>query len=153
MERLVIQGGHRLEGTVQICGAKNAALPQLAATLLSDEPVTLTNVPELADIRSMLTLMEHYGVAVRGPAHATVTLDASGAKNSKRPMTWCGGCGRTVLVWRRCWRGSDMPGVSQPGGCAIGARRWTCTSRPCRRSARRCRSTAGPSTRVLPTAG
>ncbi len=81
MERLVIQGGHRLEGTVQICGAKNAALPQLAATLLSDEPLTLTNVPDLADIRSMLTLMEHYGVTVQGPAHATVTLDASGARN------------------------------------------------------------------------
>lgn len=122
MERLVIQGGHRLEGTVQICGAKNAALPQLAATLLSDEPLTLTNVPDLADIRSMLTLMEHYGVTVQGPAHATVTLDASGARNLEAPYDVVRRMRATVLVLGPLLARFGHARVSQPGGCAIGAR-------------------------------
>jgi UDP-N-acetylglucosamine 1-carboxyvinyltransferase len=57
MDRLVIRGGRRIEGSVQICGAKNAALPQIAAALLSPEPLTLGNVPEVADVNTMLALM------------------------------------------------------------------------------------------------
>ncbi|MEJ1160177.1 UDP-N-acetylglucosamine 1-carboxyvinyltransferase [Prosthecomicrobium sp. N25] len=122
MERLVIEGGHRLEGTVPICGAKNAALPQIAAALLSDEPLTLTNVPDLADIRSMLTLMEHYGVTVAGPSHATVTLDAAAAANREAPYDVVRRMRATVLVLGPLVARFGHARVSQPGGCAIGAR-------------------------------
>ena len=68
MDRLVIRGGRRIEGSVQICGAKNAALPQIAAVLLSAEPLELGNVPEVTDVNTMLALMREFGVvADRGP--------------------------------------------------------------------------------------
>ncbi len=85
MERLLIEGGHRLEGTVQICGAKNASLPLIAASLLSGAPLTLTNLPDVADIKSMLTLMEHYGVAIGHRTAHSVTLDAGPARNIEAP--------------------------------------------------------------------
>jgi UDP-N-acetylglucosamine 1-carboxyvinyltransferase len=122
MERLVIEGGHRLVGTVQICGAKNAALPQIAAALLSDEPLTLTNMPDLADIRSMLTLMQHYGATVTGPSHATVTLDARGAENREAPYDVVRRMRATILVLGPLIARFGHARVSQPGGCAIGAR-------------------------------
>src|SRR5436305_12212113 len=68
MDRLVIRGGRRIEGSVQICGAKNAALPQIAASLLSAEPLELGNIPEVTDVTTMLALMGEFGVvANRGP--------------------------------------------------------------------------------------
>ena len=85
MERLVIRGGRRLEGSVAIGGAKNAALPQLAATLLSAAPVTLTNLPNVADIDTMLRLLESHGVAIRERHGASVTLDAGAARNAEAP--------------------------------------------------------------------
>ena len=68
MDRLVIRGGRRIEGSVQICGAKNAALPQIAAALLNSEPLELGNVPEVTDVNTMLALMRELGVvATHGP--------------------------------------------------------------------------------------
>src|SRR5450756_2767043 len=58
MDRLVIRGGRRIEGSVQICGAKNAALPQIAAALLSSERLELGNVPEVTDVTTMLAMMQ-----------------------------------------------------------------------------------------------
>jgi UDP-N-acetylglucosamine 1-carboxyvinyltransferase len=67
MDRLIIRGGRRIEGSVQICGAKNAALPQIAAALLSSERLLLGHAPEVTDIDSMLALMREFGVtATRG---------------------------------------------------------------------------------------
>ena len=82
MERLLIRGGAALRGNVEISGAKNAALPQIAASLLSEEPLTLTNVPDLADIRTMLALMECYGVDITRGAGA-LTLTAGGASAAR----------------------------------------------------------------------
>src|SRR5712671_7930920 len=80
MDRLVICGGKRIEGSVQVCGAKNAALPQIAAALLSAERLELTNVPDVTDVDTMLALMREIGVvASRGPGRLLV-LDASGAR-------------------------------------------------------------------------
>ena len=77
MDRLVIRGGRRIEGSVQIRGAKNAALPQIAAALLSSERLELGNVPEVTDVDTMLALMREFGVvATRGPGR-TLVLDAS----------------------------------------------------------------------------
>src|ERR1700686_2385997 len=83
MDRLIVRGGRRIEGSVQICGAKNAALPQIAAALLSSERLVLGNAPEVTDIDSMLALMREFGVtATRGTGRMLV-LDASAARNAQ----------------------------------------------------------------------
>ena len=85
MDRLVIRGGRRLEGSVQISGAKNAALPQIAAALLSAGPLELGNVPEVTDIKTMLNLIEEFGVtALHGHGH-TLVLDAGKAQTAQAP--------------------------------------------------------------------
>jgi UDP-N-acetylglucosamine 1-carboxyvinyltransferase len=62
MDKLKIRGGHRLQGTLEVSGAKNAALPELCAALLSAEPVTLANVPRLQDVSTMLLLIIKFGL-------------------------------------------------------------------------------------------
>ncbi len=80
MDKLAIEGGHRLEGEVRASGAKNAALPILCAALLTEEALTLTNVPVLNDVRTMETLLAQMGVSLdmRTPG----TVDARGAAAS-----------------------------------------------------------------------
>ena len=74
MDQLVIRGGKRLGGTVRISGAKNAALPAMAAALLTEEPVSLENVPSLMDVRTTARLLRHMGAEVAGIGTPTVTL-------------------------------------------------------------------------------
>lgn len=122
MERLLIEGGHRLEGTVQICGAKNAALPQLAAAMLSPEPLTLTNLPDVADIRAMLQLLEHYGAVIPQRSGASVTVNPAGVVNREAPYDTVRRMRATILVLGPLLARFGHARVSQPGGCAIGAR-------------------------------
>ena len=79
MDKLLIRGGQRLSGTVEIRGAKNAALPAFAAALLSDKPLTLRNLPDVVDVKTMQTLLEGYGVSFSGRAADALTLDAARA--------------------------------------------------------------------------
>ena len=65
MASFAIQGGHRIEGTVNVSGNKNASFPLIAASLLTDETVTLENVPQIDDVAAMLTILEGLGVYVR----------------------------------------------------------------------------------------
>ena len=65
MDRLIIRGGRRLEGSVQIRGAKNAVLPQIAAALLSSAPLEITNVPDVSDVTTMLALLQEFGVTTQ----------------------------------------------------------------------------------------
>ena len=74
MERLRIAGGHRLQGAVTISGAKNAALPQIAASLLSSHPLELANLPVVADVANMLRIIELHGAVITRGAHTT-TID------------------------------------------------------------------------------
>src|SRR5512140_1639581 len=76
MDKLLIEGGRRLQGEVRVSGAKNAALPILCAALLTSEPLTLTNVPRLNDVRTMEMLLKQMGVKVSEPQPQTVALDA-----------------------------------------------------------------------------
>jgi len=76
MDKIVIEGGHRLRGEVRISGAKNAALPILCAALLTEEALTLTNVPVLNDVRTMETLLAQMGVSLDMRTPGTVTLEA-----------------------------------------------------------------------------
>ena len=122
MDRLVIRGGRRIEGSVQICGAKNAALPQIAAALLSSEPLELGNVPEVTDVNTMLALMREFGVvATRGPGR-TLVLDAGGARNAQAPYDLVRRMRASILVLAPLLARFGSARVSLPGGCAIGAR-------------------------------
>ena len=122
MDRLVIRGGRRIEGSVQICGAKNAALPQIAAALLSAERLELANVPEVTDVDTMLALMREFGVvATRGPGR-TLVLDAGAASNAQAPYDIVRRMRASILVLAPLLARFGTARVSLPGGCAIGAR-------------------------------
>ncbi|WP_227816379.1 UDP-N-acetylglucosamine 1-carboxyvinyltransferase [Nitrogeniibacter aestuarii] len=123
MDKLLITGGARLTGETRISGAKNAALPILCSALLTREPVTFTNVPQLQDIRTLLALIEQMGVAVeRDEAAGVVTLDASGLNNPVAPYERVKTMRASILVLGPLVARCGEARVSLPGGCAIGAR-------------------------------
>ncbi|MBI4367595.1 MAG: UDP-N-acetylglucosamine 1-carboxyvinyltransferase [Deltaproteobacteria bacterium] len=122
MDRLVIRGGRRIEGSVQICGAKNAALPQIAAALLSSDRLELGNVPDVTDVDTMLALMREFGVvATRGPGRM-LELDARESHNALAPYDMVRRMRASILVLAPLLARFGEARVSQPGGCAIGAR-------------------------------
>ena len=121
MDKLVITGGARLAGEVAISGAKNAALPILCASLLSAEPLTLTNVPRLNDIDTMLRLLVQMGVKVQREEE-TVILDASGLNEPVAPYDLVKTMRASILVLGPLLARCGEARVSLPGGCAIGAR-------------------------------
>jgi len=121
MEKLIIEGGYPLYGSVAISGAKNAALPILCASLLSAEPLRLTNVPELNDIGTMLKLLAQMGVKVERDGE-NVTLDASGLNNPLAPYEMVKTMRASILVLGPLVARCGEARVSLPGGCAIGAR-------------------------------
>ncbi|MDB5847211.1 MAG: UDP-N-acetylglucosamine 1-carboxyvinyltransferase, partial [Rhodoferax sp.] len=85
MDKLLIRGGRSLQGVVRISGAKNAALPELCAALLTAEPVTLTNVPRLQDVATMLTLIRNMGVRADKAEDGTVAINASDLSSPEAP--------------------------------------------------------------------
>jgi UDP-N-acetylglucosamine 1-carboxyvinyltransferase len=121
MDKLLIEGGHRLQGEAEMSGAKNAALPILCAALLTREPLTLTNVPQLNDIGTMLKLLAQMGVAVQRDG-SVVTLDASGLNNPLAPYEMVKTMRASILVLGPLVARCGEAKVSLPGGCAIGAR-------------------------------
>jgi len=122
MDRLVIRGGKRIEGSVQIRGAKNAALPQIAAALLSSERLELANVPEVTDVDTMLELMREFGVVTTRRPGRTLVLDASAARNVQAPYDIVRRMRASILVLAPLLARFGSARVSMPGGCAIGAR-------------------------------
>ena len=122
MDRLIIRGGRRIEGSVQVRGAKNAALPQIAAALLSSGRLELANVPEVADVSTMLDLMAEFGVtANRGP-NRVLAIDASQARNAQATYDLVRRMRASILVLGPLLARFGSACVSMPGGCAIGAR-------------------------------
>lgn len=121
MDRIVIEGGQRLTGTVAMSGAKNAALPMLAATLLSDEPVRLRNIPDLQDISSMKQLLEQLGAVVKTDGDS-VTVTACDASQYEASYDLVRKMRASVLVLGPMVARLKRARVSLPGGCAIGAR-------------------------------
>lgn len=122
MDMFVIRGGTRLRGEVTISGSKNAALPMMAAALLTDEPVTLRNVPNLSDIQHQCNLLESLGVKIQRDNQGTIQLHSVDGTNCRadydliRKMR-AGICVLGPLLGRR-----GRAEVSAPGGCAIGDR-------------------------------
>ncbi len=121
MDKIHIRGGKPLEGSVQISGAKNAALPILAATLLVPGTHTLNNVPDLRDTRTMLKLLETLGATHRREG-ATVYVDTTGLTGREAPYDLVKTMRASVLVLGPLLARSGYARVSLPGGCAIGAR-------------------------------
>jgi len=124
MDQLLIRGGRRLEGDVTISGAKNAALPELCAALLTDEPVTLHNVPRLQDVSTTLKLLRNMGaVAERSERRPdVVSIDASRVTNPEAPYELVKTMRASALVLGPLLARFGEATVSLPGGCAIGAR-------------------------------
>ena len=126
MDKFRIEGGRRLEGTLRISGAKNAALPELAACLLTSELVELHNLPRVRDIQTMARLLGHMSVAVEGPdgeGHpARVRLRAQTISHAEAPYDLVKTMRASVLVLGPLVGRTGYARVSMPGGCAIGAR-------------------------------
>jgi UDP-N-acetylglucosamine 1-carboxyvinyltransferase len=123
MDKLRIHGGQRLHGEVPISGAKNAALPELCATLLTDEAVTLRNVPRLRDVATMRRLLEHMGVQVQTHGErGGMTLQAGPALEPLAPYELVKTMRASVLVLGPLLARLGRARVSLPGGCAIGSR-------------------------------
>lgn len=121
MDRIIIEGGRSLKGTVKIAGAKNAALPILVSSLLADGWSTYTNVPGLMDIESITSLLSQLGVRVERDGD-TVRLDAGGLCNHEAPYDLVRKMRASVLVLGPLIARLKKARVSLPGGCAIGAR-------------------------------
>jgi UDP-N-acetylglucosamine 1-carboxyvinyltransferase len=121
MDKLRIYGGQPLKGQIRISGAKNAALKLMAASLLTEEPLHLTNLPDLADITSMMDLLAQHGVTVT-PRGGAVTLTAGEITNTRAPYDLVSKMRASVLVLGPLLARAGRAEVSLPGGCAIGTR-------------------------------
>jgi UDP-N-acetylglucosamine 1-carboxyvinyltransferase len=122
MDKLLIRGGRALTGQVTLSGAKNAALPELCAALLTADPVTLLNMPKLRDVTTMLALIRHMGVEVNHPQDGSVLLCASDLNNPEAPYELVKTMRASVLALGPLLARFGVARVSLPGGCAIGSR-------------------------------
>ncbi len=122
MDKLQITGGRPLEGEVRISGAKNAALPILAATLLADGPTRIGNVPHLQDVTTMIELLGRMGVVVTVDEKMRIEVDANTARDLVAPYELVKTMRASILVLGPMLARFGQADVSLPGGCAIGAR-------------------------------
>jgi UDP-N-acetylglucosamine 1-carboxyvinyltransferase len=122
MDKLLIRGGRRLDGELKVSGAKNAALPILAATLLADEPVTVGNLPHLHDITTMIELLGCMGVGLTVDERMSIEVDASTTNRFAAPYELVKTMRASILVLGPLLARFRQAQVSFPGGCAIGSR-------------------------------
>jgi UDP-N-acetylglucosamine 1-carboxyvinyltransferase len=122
MDRLVIEGGAVLRGEVRVSGAKNAALPILCAALLTPEPLTLTNVPRLNDVRTMQSLLSQMGVSIEAGGPGQVMLEAATIDWPLAPYELVKTMRASILALGPLVARTGEARVSLPGGCAIGLR-------------------------------
>ncbi|MFA7239294.1 MAG: UDP-N-acetylglucosamine 1-carboxyvinyltransferase [Sulfuricellaceae bacterium] len=122
MDKLVIQGGVPLAGEIRISGAKNAALPILCASLLTEEPLAISNVPHLRDVTTTLELLNQMGIGVSVNDKMKVELTASNVHNLVAPYELVKTMRASILVLGPMLARFGQAKVSLPGGCAIGSR-------------------------------
>jgi len=122
MDRLCITGGQPLQGEVVISGAKNAALPILCASLLSADPIVLSNVPQLRDVGTMLSLLKRLGTRVDQHGQETVELSGANIDSLEAPYELVKTMRASILVLGPLLARFGQARVSLPGGCAIGQR-------------------------------
>ncbi len=122
MDKLLIRGGRTLQGEVLISGAKNAALPELCAALLTADAVTLSNVPRLQDVQTILKLLRNMGVRADHGDDGSVRLDAGPLHSPEAPYELVKTMRASVLALGPLLARFGQARVSLPGGCAIGSR-------------------------------
>lgn len=122
MDRFLIEGGSPLRGRVETSGAKNSALPALAACLLTSEPVTLHRIPRVKDIRTMIDLLAHMGCGATNPAEGPILIKAGDELQPTAPYEVVKTMRASSLVLGPLVGRFGRARVSLPGGCAIGAR-------------------------------
>ena len=122
MDKLLIRGGQPLHGRIDVSGAKNAALPILAATLLTPEPVTVRNVPHLRDVATTITLLQSMGVEVTMDESLNIEVSAADVGRRVAPYELVKTMRASILVLGPLVARFGEADVSLPGGCAIGAR-------------------------------
>ncbi len=122
MERLLIRGGQPLDGEIRISGAKNAALPIMAATLLADTPSVIGNIPVLHDITTTMELLGRMGVQLTVDERMRVEIDPTSIKNCHAPYELVRTMRASILVLGPLLARYGEADVSLPGGCAIGTR-------------------------------
>jgi len=122
MDKLIIEGGVSLQGEVRISGAKNSALPILAATLLADAPVTICNLPHLHDITTMLELLRGMGVELMLEEKLSVEIDPRPIHDLCAPYELVKTMRASILVLGPLLAHYGSADISLPGGCAIGSR-------------------------------
>ncbi len=122
MDKLIISGGHRLDGEIRISGAKNAALPILAATLLASAPVTVCNLPHLHDITTMIELFGRMGIEPIIDEKLSVEIDPRTIKTLIAPYDLVKTMRASILVLGPMVAHFGQAEVALPGGCAIGSR-------------------------------
>jgi UDP-N-acetylglucosamine 1-carboxyvinyltransferase len=122
MDKLLIRGGRPLRGEVRISGAKNAALPELCAALLTPETVTLQNIPRLQDVATMLKLIRNMGATAEFSPEGTVRIESSELHFPEAPYEMVKTMRASVLALGPLLARFGEATVSLPGGCAIGAR-------------------------------
>ncbi len=122
MEKLRIRGGRTLRGTVRVSGAKNAALPALAASLLTEEPVWLRNVPAVRDVDTMLKVLRHLGAETEAPEGGSCRLRFKRLSDPEAPYDLVKTMRASVLTLGPLVARLGRASVSLPGGCAIGER-------------------------------
>ena len=122
MDKLIITGGNQLSGELRISGAKNAALPILSATLLSENPVSIGNIPHLHDITTTLELLGRMGVHLTVDETMNIEVDSSTINNFEAPYELVRTMRASILVLGPLLARFGQAHVSLPGGCAIGTR-------------------------------
>jgi|SRR5690554_440592 len=122
MDKLMIQSAGPLAGEIRISGSKNAALPILAATLLADTPIQISNLPHLNDITTMLALLRCMGVGVTVDERMSVEIDANAIDDFTAPYELVKTMRASILVLGPMLARHGIANVSFPGGCAIGSR-------------------------------
>ena len=122
MEKLVVNGGKRLEGKVKISGAKNAVLPIIAASLLGTSPSILEEVPDLEDVRTISEVLGHLGVKVANGGNNTLNIDSSVISSCEAPYELVRKMRASFLIMGPLLARCGKAKISLPGGCAIGTR-------------------------------
>lgn len=121
MEAFVVRGGRKLEGTMRVDGAKNAALPILAASVLTEETVVLQGVPMISDVRKMTDILTMLGCQIRRDGH-TLTLDAGGLNRTEMPDALSKQIRSSIFLLGPILSRFRQATVTYPGGCEIGLR-------------------------------
>ena len=125
-ERMLITGGHALQGTVHISGGKNTAVAVIPATLLCDEPCTIENLPDISDVHALVDILCSLGAKVNYEPNRFMTVDprpAEGWQVSYRA------CAQATTCWVRCWGGVVRRKYTSPADAKSGRARLTSTSR------------------------